>query len=376
MQNQTPNVLHICLSKAEGGLEQTCANMALKFKSEGYNSFVAAKAGTFLEKKSRAMGLETVALPGGKHYSPATIRLLCQFILDHKIEVIYTHFLKDLWHLFWIKKKFPKIKLIGITHMFVDVPKKDFFHKILYSKLDHMIALTEVQKAALLKNLPVPENKYIVIPNGIDTEKFVIQKTDDPSRKALRHTLGIQNENEILVGVIGRLDRQKGQLELISAIPTIVQKFPKAKFFVLGANTIGEEDVEKIILDQISKNHLENVVKVLGFTNKVSDYMNALDIFIMPSYKETFGIVLIEAMILEKICISTNAGGPIEILDNGRCGLLIEPKSSKAIADGLSDVITNYSAFQKKAKLAHQRVLEKYDSKIVFKQLAALTAKS
>jgi glycosyltransferase involved in cell wall biosynthesis len=256
--------------------------------------------------------------------------------------------------------------------MFVDYPKKGFFHKVVYGKLDHMITLTHIQKEHLLNMLPLPESKYVVIPNGVDSEKFLPEDKNSPERLKTRKALGADEDSDILVGLIGRFDRQKGQLEFIEAIKNLKEKLPNVKYVLVGADTYGEEPLQKKILNEILTNELNSHVQVRGFSNEVQKIMKALDIFIMPSYKETFGIVLVEAMACEKICIATNSGGPIEILDHGNYGLLIEPQSSKAIEEGITEVVKNISKYSEKAKHARNRVQQKYRLKDVFTKIKEL----
>jgi glycosyltransferase involved in cell wall biosynthesis len=235
-----------------------------------------------------------------------------------------------------------------------------------------MITLTNIQKEHLLNMLPLPENKYVVIPNGVDSEKFLPQDRNSPERLETRKTLGIDSDSDILVGLIGRFDRQKGQLEFIEAIKNLKEKLPHVKYVLVGADTYGEEPLQKKILNEILTSDLNSHVQVRGFSNEVQKIMKALDIFIMPSYKETFGIVLVEAMACEKICIATSSGGPIEILDNGNYGLLIEPQSSKAIEEGITEVVNNMSQYEEKAKNARNRVQQKYRLRDVFTRIKEL----
>jgi glycosyltransferase involved in cell wall biosynthesis len=366
------NILHVCLSKSEGGLELYAVRLTDSFDKEGYETHCLCRPNSFVERKLKEFNLKSFTLTGRDYFSLKNVRALKKFVKEKNIEVIFVHRLKDLWLTYWIKRKFPHIKVIGFTQMFVDYPKKGFFHKMVYGKLDQMITLTNIQKEALLQTLPVPAEKYVVIPNGVDSEKFVPQPKDSPERQQMRKSLGVE-PNELLVGLIGRFDRQKGQLEFIEAIKSLKQKAPYVKYVLVGADTYGEEPLQKKILNEILTHDLSSHVQVRGFSNEVQKIMNALDIFIMPSYKETFGIVLVEAMACEKICISTNAGGPVEILDQGEYGLLVEPKSAQAIENGILEVVNNLKVYEEKAKKARVRVQQKYRLKDVFVRIKELT---
>lgn len=367
------NILHVCLSPSEGGLELYSVRLTDFFEKDGFNSYCLCRPNSFIEKKIKENNLKSFTLTGKDYFSLKNIKAARKIVSENNIEVIFVHRLKDLWLTYWIKRKFPNIKVIGFTQMFVDYPKKGFFYKMIYGKLDKLITLTNIQKEHLLNMLPVPPEKYVVIPNGVDSEKFLPQDKKDPERIKIRKTLGAEKENDILVGLIGRFDRQKGQLEFLEAIKNLKEKLPNVKYVLVGADTYGEEPLQKKILNEILIGNLNTHVQVRGFSNEVQKIMKALDVFIMPSYKETFGIVLVEAMACEKICISTNSGGPVEILDNGTYGLLIEPQSSKAIEDGITEVVRNMTKFENKAKQARNRVQQKYRLKDVFNQIKDLT---
>ncbi|MES2768278.1 MAG: glycosyltransferase family 4 protein [Bdellovibrionota bacterium] len=373
MGKDKKNILHICLSPSEGGLELYAVRLTDSFEKDGYESYCLCRPGSFVERKLKENNLKSITMTGKDYFSFKNIRHLKKLIKEHNFEVIFVHRLKDLWLTYWIKIKFPNVKVIGFTQMFVDYPKKGFFHKLVYGKIDQMITLTNIQKEHLLGMLPIPAEKYVVIPNGVDSEKFLPQDRKDPERLKTRKALGVEKENDILVGLIGRFDRQKGQLEFIEAIKNLKDKHPNVKYVLVGADTYGEEPLQKKILNEILVSNLNSHVQVRGFSNEVQKIMKALDVFIMPSYKETFGIVLVEAMACEKICISTNSGGPVEILDNGTYGLLIEPQSSKAIEDGITEIVRNLKKYEEKAKQARNRVQQKYRLKDIFTKIKELT---
>jgi glycosyltransferase involved in cell wall biosynthesis len=361
------------LSPSEGGLELNAIRLDQSFEKEGFSSFFLCRPNSFIEKKLKELNLKYFTISGKDYFSLKNIRQVRKLVRENNIEVIFVHRLKDLWLTYWVKRKFHNIKVIGLTQMFVDYAKKGFFHKLIYKQLDQMITLTNIQKDHLLEMLPVPAEKYVVIPNGVDSDKFVPQDKNDPERQNVRKSLGVDKNNELLVGLIGRFDRQKGQLEMIEAVKNLKARLPHVKYVLVGADTHGEEPLQKKILQEILLNGLESHVQVRGYTDNVSAIMKALDIFIMPSYKETFGIVLVEAMACEKVCISTNAGGPVEILEKGEFGLLIEPQSAKAIEDGIQEVVKNLAQFEQRAKAARQRVQERYRLKDVFTRIKELT---
>jgi D-inositol-3-phosphate glycosyltransferase len=373
MGKEKKNILHISLSPSEGGRELYVVRLSDFFEKDGFESYCLTKPNSFIEKKLKENNLKNISFTPKEKFSIRGVKLVRKIVKEHNIEVIFVHRLNDLWLAHWAKRKFPQIKIIAVPQFFLDQPVKGFFEKRLYGKLDQIITLTNIHKEHLTTMLPVPTEKYVVIPNGVDNEKFFPQDKKDPERLKVRKSLGVDKESDLLVGLIGKFDKQKGQLEFIEAIKNLKGRHPNVKYVIVGADTHGEEPLQKKMLNEILVSDLNSHVQMRGYSNDVQKIIKALDIFIMPSYKETFGLTLVEAMACEKICISTNSGGPAEILDKGTYGLLIEPKSSKAIEDGISEVVKNLKKYEEKAKQAKNRVQQKYRLKDIFTRIKELT---
>lgn len=156
-----------------------------------------------------------------------------------------------------------------------------------------------------------------------------------PCKAEARKSLNLNNE-DFLIGTIGRFDPAKGQSCLIKAFSKIHSEYPKARLLFIGEDTRNSR-----------RSHLEelkNLTRELGIEDKVyfRSFLpdpvpgyKALDIFVMPSFGETFGMVTIEAMASGLPIISTKSGGTPEILDNGNCALLVPPKDETALGEAL-----------------------------------------
>ena len=92
----------------------------------------------------------------------------------------------------------------------------------------------------------------------------------------------------------------------------------------------------------------------------------------MPSYQETFGLVLIEAMASGCLCLSTMAGGPIDILESGRLGPLVQSRSASALAEGIEGVIKNPQKWESSRAASRKKALSTYDEKSLVENLKKL----
>ncbi len=342
--------------------------LAGDFAKAGSPSVVISPPGSFIEQNAQEQNIPTFALkPKSKYFDLGCSLKLRRFLQDSKVEAIYVHNLRDLWVLYPALVGLPHIQVIGFAHMFVkNVNKKDFLHKLIYSKLKHLIALTHLQKRELLKCLPVPEEKYVVIPNGVDTSKFSPAAKPQPVLNSWN-----VKPNQKVIGYIGRLDPQKGVFEFLDAIAPFKNR-EDLKFIMVGDDTWPSQPTYKKLVSRIAELNLEEILVLAPFSADVSTLMQAFDIFVMPSYEETFGLVLIEAMSTGLPCIATRAGGPPEILDDGEVGLLISPRASTPITQAIEELLENPGLQKSLSEKARKKAVAYYDSHLIFNKVKAL----
>ena len=140
----------------------------------------------------------------------------------------------------------------------------------------------------------------------------------------------LSDENDkIIIGCIGRIEIWKGQQVLVEAASTIIKTIPEVKFLFVGTG----DNEEELKIDVRNKG-LEKYCIFTGHITNVKDYIEKCTIIVHTSIEpEPFGMVIIEAMALEKPVIATNIGGPIEIIDNEKDGFLIPPQNPSILAE-------------------------------------------
>ena len=178
---------------------------------------------------------------------------------------------------------------------------------------------------------------YRIIPNGIDVEEFATAEPFPHLRDGMINLL-----------FVGRLEKRKGLKYLLGAFSMLKWDWPNLRLLVVGAGN-PDEDSYRIM----SERNLKDV----EFLGRVTDeekarYFKSADIFCSPATgRESFGIVLLEAMAAGKPVVATNIDGYASVITHGEEGLLVEPKSDKALADAISSLI---DAPQLRASLAER----------------------
>lgn len=365
----TPVVAQICLSPSAGGLELMAVRFSFLYQQNSIKAPLVCLENSFVQQRAEGQSLPIFKI-NKKQSFVSKIRSLVQFIDSESITHLLVHRLKDL-KLVWVLKKLrPHLKVIGWAHIFIDYKKKDFFHRSIYSALDTLICMTETHRKNLLESLPIPPDKLQVIPLGIDLERFSgTRSTDEKTHFRQRHQIP---QEAFLIGTAGRFDPQKGQLELLQAARQLKTSGYPFYLLLVGEDTEGEPGTKARCEQYILENDLQDRVKILGFIDGLEEFFANLDLFVMPSYQETFGLVLVEAMASGSLCLSTRAGGPIDILDGGALGPLVQPRSASALAEGIEAVIKNPSLWEKSRSESRKKALSTYNEKSLIENLKNL----
>ncbi|MDY3959629.1 glycosyltransferase [Romboutsia timonensis] len=179
--------------------------------------------------------------------------------------------------------------------------------KVLFSKADKIVALSEMVKYDLVKNYDVDDRKIKVIYNPCDKDNINNSIDEDIMTK---EEIDIFNSSDNIVITAGRLSNQKGQWHLIRAFSEVVKEINNAKLIILG---VGEK--EEYLRKLIKELKLENNVYLLGHKSNPYVYLSKSNLFVFSSLFEGLGNILLEAMACEIPIISTDCdAGPRELL--------------------------------------------------------------
>lgn len=315
---------------------------------------------------------------GLKNYNPYVIlNCGCEFKEDLKKEGIPVHveeinkvnFIFKIWKIIWLiniinpriihcnsATSFPSffwaliakiLKIPFVLHVRV-VDKAAFKDDIIAYLSCKIIVISEAVK----NKLPIKwHNKIVKIYNSVDFRDF--KALTDKER--LKNETGFF-ENEKIIGIFSRLVKWKGHGLFLGAARIIIDRGFKCKFLIVGD---GEE--YKNIKNKILELNLSDYTVMTGYRKNIADYMNICDIVVNPSIEpEPFGRVIIEAMSLFKPVIASDAGGPLEIIENGIDGVLCRP-DAESISLNIIKLLENKEFLMNIAINAHKKAIENFD---------------
>ncbi len=221
-------------------------------------------------------------------------------------------------------------------------------NRVLFENLDDSMEF-------IRQNL-INKNQATLIPgSGIDTDSF-------------RPKLNIKRYNrDITFLLIARLIRDKGIVEYIDAIRVVKEKYPNAKFKILGSYYF--DNPSSISKDEVDSWVAEGLIEYLGYTDAVLEEIERVDCIVLPSYREGLSRVLLEAGSMSKPIITTNVAGCKEVVEDNYNGFLVPPKDSKSLAIAMEKMI-ELSPKERDIMgiLGRLKVIDEFEEKIVVKK--------
>jgi glycogen(starch) synthase len=199
---------------------------------------------------------------------------------------------------------------------------------------NRVIVCSHSMKDEICNHFNIPAEKVDVIPNAIDATKY----HSSSDRGSVRQRFGV-GWGEKLVLCVGRLVPQKGIEYFIRAIPKIAQRFPEAKYII-----VGEGWSRDILEAEARASGYAHKIKFTGFASDqdVINLMSSADVLVVPSIYEPFGIVALEGMATGVPVVASQVDGLAEIIDHERTGIFVFPRSPESIAWGIGRVLSDY----------------------------------
>jgi glycosyltransferase involved in cell wall biosynthesis len=220
--------------------------------------------------------------------------------------------------------------------------------------MDHLIAPSQAIGAKLRRE-GRGSSPITVIPNGVDLDRFG-QRPSAEERAGVRASLGIPAD-AFLVGVVARLEPEKGHRYLMAAWPEIIQAVPHARLLVIGDGSL--TDALRSQARALPSAARGRVVFAGGQTDVVA-LVQSLDLAVLPSLREAQGIALLEAMAARVPVVASRVGGIPETIGDGVDGLLVPPANSDALAEAITRVAQNGELRNRLAAGGRRRVEDRF----------------
>ncbi len=328
-------VLHVLSGCTVGGCEQHVLALLSRLDRSRFEPWLACfeaepdEAAPMLPM-FQAAGVRTIDLRARKRTDPGALWRFGRLIRKGRFDIVHAHsFRTELGSVLWGRLGARQPLLVRTVHnvdQFYVSPRYAALAQISARGLDRIVAISDAVAEYLREDAGLPDERLIRIHYGIDPSPFRPEALP-PSRRSEGDPL-----RRPTIGVIARLAPQKGHRVLFEALPAIREAVPDVL-----ARLVGHEELSTVAdLQALAATHgVDDLVTFEGFRADVATVLADLDIFVLPSLWEGFGLVLLEAMAAGRPIVASAVGPIPEIVVDGVTGLLVPPGAPAALAEAI-----------------------------------------
>lgn len=340
-------VLFILSGLGAGGTEIQALDIGRNAKKLNFDLTITySKKGGELEKDFHNLNIPVYYISRKLPVDPRYFWKLRKLIRKGKFDAIHIH--EPILNIYAWLAKTKKNKLFLTLHgFFPDSWKSKLILNFILKKNTINFAVSKGFLRRLGKYLKVEDKKFEVLYNGIDFSKFSFEKG------TLKKELNIPEE-DILLGMVGAFAQRKDQMTLCKAFRLISHENKKVHLAFIGPPDPKHPEFYNNCLDFKNKNNLTRI-HFLGARKDINNILNSLDIFVLSSNRDTFGIALVEAMYLKKPCIASDISPFKEVSENGKSCLLFKKGNENDLKNRINELIEDPSKRNQLIENAHER---------------------
>jgi glycosyltransferase involved in cell wall biosynthesis len=358
-------VMSVIDTGGPGGAETVFLHAATRLDPARFRSVAVVSREGWLAERVRENGLEPLVVSASGSFHVGYLRTLMRIARKQKVDVVAAHLYGSAVYCS-LAGILAGIPVISILHGQSDVPRAARLSgakaALVRRGSRKVVFVSDALREDLGTRLRFPTSRSVVIPNGVDTVRF------QPGRdRTVRGEIGISDDT-ILVGAVGNIRRPKAYEVLLQAAHELTARSDRFHFAIAGeiGGTLGAE-----LLQLRQRLGLERRVTFLGLRSDVVTVLRNLDIFALSSRTEGFSIACIEAMACGVPVVATRSGGPEQILENERSGLLVPVDNPAALAaaierlastPALADSLRNAASARVQEHFSLQTMLSRYET--------------
>lgn len=332
-------VLHTNFLRGWGGQSNRILTESLGVARRGWDVVISAPGDSQLIARAEAQGLavdKSVKYVGGLRWGLINdVRAMKAILLRYQPDIIHLHGGRDSWAFAKAMLLLPAEKrpiVLRTKHNIFPVADH-VLNRWQYGKcFDGIVCISSAIVEQLAAKPYINRDKLVTIPSAIDADRFNVAPG---TRKKVRTELGY-TDDEVVIGITGRLRPEKAHDVLFRAVPLVVQACPQARFVCFGSGSLGGE-----LKDMLSASGVEQYVKMAGFRKDVPQCLSALDVYTQPSRSEGLGTSVLEACAAGLPVAASNSGGIPDIIEDGINGLLVPVEDHTALARALIQLVRN-----------------------------------
>jgi glycosyltransferase involved in cell wall biosynthesis len=355
-------VVELLATGTTGGAQEHLFNLVTRIDRERYDVSVLSLSGGAGVRRLERAGVPVCVLDDMT--DEAAIEAVAAHLAANDADVVHNHMYRAeivgtqaAWRLAASGR--PRPFVVGTVHssrIRSDVDRDLVRH--LTPRMDHLIAVSRaiVRKIEDEGRIGAPVS---LIYNGVDLQRYAEQE----ACCTLHEEYGIP-EGAPIVGVVARLEPEKGHATLLEAWPLVLASAPSAHLLIVGEGSLRETLETQArslgLLPSIGAPDVPARVTFTGRRDDVPAVTAALDVAVLPSYREAQGLSILEAMALSRPVVASAVGGIPEMIEDGLTGLLVPPHEADALAAAIARLLTDHPYADTLARAGKDLVHERF----------------
>lgn len=348
-----PHVVHVIDELPPDGAQRLIVEVLHNASPRYRYSLLCMVRGGVLEPEFAAMGVPVHILGRKPGLDPGAIPALLAWFRIHRPDVVHTH-LYNADSYARLAAWLARVPAIFTTRHSA-LPWPSAGRRRIARMLSRVSSATiacgaEVQRM-LVEAEGIAPQRVRTVANGINLQRF-----EAADRARIRRELGLRDE-QVLIGVIGRLHPLKGHADLLSVLAPLAAEGLDFQCVFVGGGDLRDE-----LQAQIDAAGLGPRVRLLGQRSDVVDVLAALDIFAMPSRREGLPMALLEAMAMARPVLATAVGSIPEVIQDGENGLIVPPEDPAALEAALRRLLADAGLRSRLGAAARATVQARFSS--------------
>ncbi|MEA3344345.1 MAG: glycosyltransferase family 4 protein, partial [Patescibacteria group bacterium] len=358
-------------------LAEQAPSMIKFLKKENHDVCIVCSPGVFV-KEIEGQGVKVKTVKFKRKISPfydlITFLKLYLYFRKEKFDIVHTHTPKPGLLGQLVAKVAGVPIVVNTIHGFYFQKDDSFFKRKFYILIEKIAAkCSDIIFFVNKEDMETANREKICDSNlmryfggGINLSKFNLYKFSEEFIISKKKELGL-SLNFKIIGIVGRLVKEKGYLDLFQAFKKIIKVFPNTMLLIIGQ--LEPEKSDKFKPDIVKNYGIEKNVIFLGERIDTNELYALMDVFVLPSYREGLGISVIEASAMERSVVATDIRGCREAVENHKTGILVPVKDSEALAQAIIYLLENPEIAREMGRQGREKALKEFDENIVFSRI-------
>ena len=375
-------VLH--LAAAESMLFPILRDQLRYLRDAGYEIHTASIDGPLAHRLRDEEGFPWTALPLTREVAPLrdwrALRFIERFCREQKFAIVHTHTPKGNVVGQWAARRAGVPIVLQTLHGFYFHDRMPWLKRRAWIALErfsarqsaHILCQNPEDIETAVRERIAPRERLTLLGNGIDLARFTPAGPDDPRRRRIRQELGLP-QDALVVGMVARMVREKGFYEFVGAMEALHRARPQVYALIVGHPLASDRAGDRWQPDAAWWAAAQTRIGLRRVVNRddMPDLYAAMDLHVLPSYREGFPRTLMEGAAMGLPQVATNIRGCRQTVEDGRTGFLVEPRDEAALRERIERLLSDPALRCQFGNAARSKALAEFDQRRVFEKVAA-----